>query len=133
MTDRKRRVVWKRTNAVLPDGLLEACASRLFLALDDHDEVDLHLLLPPQLGRRGCDGQYRTLVVRHTATVQPPVLPSHRERVVTPQLGRRGGYHVVVSVMEDTLASGRLEAIRLGRGIGAEGREDDRVLVRCAR
>lgn len=120
------------THPVLADGLLEARTSRFLLALDEHHQVDLHFLPPPQLGRSRSHGQDRALVVRDATAVQPAVLAGHRERVVRPDVwsGRRN--HIIVAVEEDALAARRFEAVRARRSVGAESRENDRVLVGSA-
>src|SRR3569833_2377869 len=84
---------------VLANGLLEAARSRLFLALDEEDDVGLQRLCLHEVGdgvERGDDG---ALVVADAPTVQIAVRALQLEGLRQPfPLLRVGGYHVVVPV-----------------------------------
>jgi hypothetical protein len=133
---------------MLPNRFLETGAARLFLPLNDHNDVDLECLLGPQHLASSGDSQHRTLqvekarylrskrqeskgrthlVVAHSPSVDPAVLPPHLKWIARPQLRRRRRNDIEMSINRNPLPSRRLEPIGSRRCVRSEGSEYDRV------
>lgn len=108
------------TDLVLAYSSLKAGTACLFFSFDEHDQINLERLFRSQLGRSGCDAQDRSLVVRHSTTIQPTVFAGHDERVGLPLFRVAWRDDVVVTVEQYPL-------FRRTAAVCFEYRKDNRV------
>ena len=116
------------TNEVLLDRILKSSTPRLFLPLNDHNQIDFQRLRRSEIRRRRRNSQHWTLIITHSPPVHPSILPLHDERIEGPFISIISGDDVVVTVAEHALPT---SSRRSGEvlGVGAEGGDDEGILA----